>query len=267
MARSVMLDGREFCLRCLMDERWLENGAVRTSCSGPQLRTVDGETVPVRTSRLASGHAANMSAEQFRAQVIGVKGAMNRRLTYYAYPTMELTVTHPKAKRGCPGCAVQPPKKILWLEGTVLEITLGQALEQIAARLDHAPFELQVHWLNYKEHTYTGFIRSDLCHVCGAPISVMQHEGRTFLQDLRCEACRDAGRPARYDVDFAMDDVLYAFSPQSDPELKKRTLFQLGYPLGAHLKVCCTQADGSRETIVFALQGDPEQMHRVQHLE
>ena len=64
-----------------------------------------------------------------------------------------------------------------------------------------------------------------------------------------------------------MDDVLYAFSPQSDPELKKRTLFQLGYPLGAHLKVCCTQADGSRETIVFALQGDPEQMHRVQHLE
>ena len=56
MARSVMLDGREFCLRCLMDERWLENGAVRTSCSGPQLRTVDGETVPVRTSRLASEH-------------------------------------------------------------------------------------------------------------------------------------------------------------------------------------------------------------------
>ena len=180
---------------------------------------------------------------------------------------MELTVTHPKAKRGCPGCAVQPPKEILWLEGTMLETTLGQALEQIAARLDHAPFELQVHWLNYKEHTYTGFIRSDLCHVCGAPISVMQHEGRTFLQDLRCEACRDAGRPARYDVDFAMDDVLYAFSPQSDPELKKRTLFQLGYPLGAHLKVCCTQADGSRETIVFALRGDPEQMHRVQHLE
>lgn len=267
MARSVMLDGREFCLRCLMDERWLENGAVRTSCSGPQLRTVDGETVSVRTSGLASSHAANLTAEQFRAQVIGVKGAMNRRLTYYAYPTMELTVTHPKAKRGCPGCAVQPPKEILWLEGTVLETTLGQALEQIAARLDHAPFELQVHWLNYKEHTYTGFIRSDLCHVCGAPISVMQHEGRTFLQDLRCQACRDAGRPARYDVDFAMDDVLYAFSPQSDPELKKRTLFQLGYPLGAHLKVCCTQADGSRETIVFALRGDPEQMHRVQYLE
>ena len=176
MARSVMLDGREFCLRCLMDERWLENGAVRTSCSGPQLRAVDGETVPVRTSGLASSHAANLTAEQFRAQVIGVKEAMNRRLTYYAYPNMELTVTHPKAKRGCPGCAVQPPKEILWLEGTVLETTLGQALEQIAARLGQAAFELQVHWLNYKQRTYTGFIRSDLCHVCGAPIKVMRHE-------------------------------------------------------------------------------------------
>ena len=58
-----------------------------------------------------------------------------------------------------------------------------------------------------------------------------------------------------------------AFSPPRDPDQTTRTLIQLGYPLGAHLPVCCTQADGSRETIVFALRGDPEQMHRVQHLE
>lgn len=120
MAQSVILDNTEFCLRCLIDENWMKDSSIRTSCTGPQVRQIDGVNEIVRTSNLASSMAAHLSAEQLRASVVGNDSVMNRRLTYTAYPHLELSSSHPMRKRNCPGCAIHPPAKIEWLHGNVM---------------------------------------------------------------------------------------------------------------------------------------------------
>lgn len=134
MAQSVILDNTEFCLRCLIDESWMKDSSIRTSCTGPQVRQIDGVSEIVRTSNLASSMAAHLSAEQLRASVIGDDGVMNRRLTYTAYPHLELSSSHPLRKRNCPGCAIHPPARIEWLHGNVTEITLKEAMDQVYAK-------------------------------------------------------------------------------------------------------------------------------------
>lgn len=106
-----MLDNTEFCLRCLMDESWMKDSSIRTSCTGPQVRQIDGVSEIVRTSNLASSMAAHLSAEQLRGHVIGAQHVMNRRLTYTAYPNLELSVSHPMRKRNCPAVPFIHPKK------------------------------------------------------------------------------------------------------------------------------------------------------------
>lgn len=63
MAESVILDNTEFCIRCQIDENWMKDSSIRTSCTGPQLRQIDGVNEIVRTSNLASSMAAHLSAE------------------------------------------------------------------------------------------------------------------------------------------------------------------------------------------------------------
>ena len=54
LAQSVILDNTEFCLRCLIDESWMKDSSIQTSCTGPQIRQIDGVNEIVRTSNLAS---------------------------------------------------------------------------------------------------------------------------------------------------------------------------------------------------------------------
>ncbi len=272
MAQSVILDGKDFCVRCLLDEKWLKDGAVRTSCSGPQIREIDGEPEIVRTSGLASSIAASLSAEQYRAAVIGAEGVMNSRITYTAYPHLELSVSHPMRKRDCPGCQIKPPDMIYPLSGSVLNLTLDGALKQIQEILGTEEFEVAVHALYYKNIVYSGFIVTDVCHACGRPISVMKHEGRTFLEDLRCAPCKEEGKHARYDVDFPPGTVEHAFTMHSMPALKAMTLFDLGYPLGAHIRVIQRNGaldfldEGKITTSVFTCMDDPAQFYSVEKL-
>lgn len=272
MAQSVILDGKEFCLRCLLDEKWLENGAARTSCSGAQIREIDGVQEIIRTSGLASSIAANLSAEQFRAAVIGADQVMNRRVTYTAYPHFELSVSRPMPKKNCPGCHIKPPKEIRKLTGSVFDVTLREALNQISESLETRDFEIAVHSLFYKNVMYAGFILEDVCHACGKPITVMRHEGRTFLEDLRCEDCIREKKHARHDVDFPPGRIEYALTEKSDPRLMSMKLFELGYPLGAHIRVI--QRNGAFDfldmdritTTVFTCADDPAQFYNVEHL-
>ncbi len=272
MAQSVILDNTEFCLRCLMDESWMKDSSIRTSCTGPQLRQIGGAAEIVRTSNLASSMAAHLSSEQLRASVIGHKGVMNRRLTYTAYPNLELTVAHPLRKRNCPGCAVHPPAKLNWLHGSVLDVTLKEAMEQIAAHLGTAEFEVSVHRLNYRKIMHAGFIVDDVCHSCGAPIPVMQHEGRVFPDDLRCGACIAQGKHAHPRAEFSHGKILHAFAPGIRAEIQAMTLFNLGYPLGAHIEVI--QRNGALDFLdadqitktVFACDEDHLKMHEVHKL-
>lgn len=272
MAQSVMLDGKEFCLRCLVDESWLETSAVRTSCSGPQVRRIDGEDAIVRTSNLASSLAAILSAEQLRAAVLGAPDAMNRRLTYTAYPHLELSAAHPMKKRGCPDCAIEPPHDIRFLSGSVLDVTLGEAFRAVAASLKTEAFELAVHRLNYKNIVYSGYIAEAVCPSCGKPVAVKKHEGRTFHSDLFCGECRAAKRPPQESTAHEEGRILRAFTPETCGDLLGETLFSLGYPLGAHLEVIERNGaldfldEGKIRTTVFAFEGDAEKMHTVRSL-
>lgn len=194
LAQSVILDNTEFCLRCLIDESWMKDSSIQTSCTGPQIRQIDGVNEIVRTSNLASSMAAHLSSEQLRASVIGHDGVMNRSLTYTAYPHLELGISHPMRKRNCPGCAIHPPAKIEWLHGSVMNVTLKEALEQIVTHLDTTDFEISVHRLNYRKIVHAGFIVDDVCHSCGTQIKVMKHDGRIYLDDLLCDKCIAPGK-------------------------------------------------------------------------
>lgn len=122
---------------------------------------------------------------------------MNKRLTYTVYPQLALDESRPLRDPGCPGCRIGPPKNLRWLCGTVLEVTLGEALEQLREALGTDDFELMAHRLSLPGAMFTGFITDGVCHCCGEPIRVMRHEGRTSLSDLRCRTARRRAFPRR----------------------------------------------------------------------
>ncbi len=272
MAQSVILDNTDFCIRCLIDEKWMKDSSIRTSCTGPQVRQIDGVSEIVRTSNLASSMAAHLSAEQLRANVIGEDGVLNRRLTYTAYPHLELSSSTPMKKRNCPGCAIHPPAKVEWLHGNVVDITLKEAMEQIATFLGTTDFEISVHRLNYRKVVYAGFIVDDVCHSCGKPIDVMQHEGRVFLNDLLCDECATAEKHAHHITEFSHGEILHAFNSNCAEAIQNMTLYELGYPLGAHIEVI--QRNGALDFLddkkmtrtVFAFDEDHLKIHNVKKL-
>ena len=272
MAQSVILDNTEFCLRCLIDESWMKDSSIRTSCTGPQIRQYNGVSEVVRTTNRASSMAAYLSTEQLRGSVLGFDDVMNRRLTYTAYPHLELSVAHPLRKRNCPGCAIHPPTKIEWLHGSVMDITLRGAMEQIAAILGTTDFEMSVHRLNYRKIVHAGFIVDDVCHSCGTPIKVMKHEGRVFLDDLLCEECSAQGKHAHYSADFSHGTILHAFDLNCNEEVQAMILYDLGYPLGAHIEV--VQRNGALDFLdaekitrtTFAFDEDHLKMHEIHKL-
>lgn len=272
MAQSVILDNTEFCLRCLIDESWMKDSSIRTSCTGPQVRQIDGVSEIVRTSNLASSMAAHLSAEQLRASVIGDDAVMNRRLTYTAYPHLELSSSHPLRKRNCRGCAIHPPSRIEWLHGNVMDVTLKEAICQIAAILGATDFEISVHRLNYRKIVHAGFIVDDVCHSCGTSIKVMKHEGRVFLDDLLCDKCSVQGERAHNSAIFSHGEIMHAFDVSCSEEIQEMTLFNLGYPLGAHIEVI--QRNGAFDFLdtkkitmtVFALDEDYLKMHEIHKL-
>lgn len=273
MAQSVILDNTDFCIRCLIDEKWMKDSSIRTSCTGPQVRQIDGVSEIVRTSNLASSMAAHLSAEQLRANVIGADGVMNQRLTYTAYSHLELSSSIPMKKKNCPGCAIHPPAKIEWLHGNVVDITLKEAMEQIVAFLGTTDFEISVHRLNYRKVVYAGFIVDDVCHFCGKPIDVMQHEGRIFLDDLLCDECATAGKHAHHSTEFSHGEILHAFNSDCTEAIQNMTLYELGYPLGAHIEVI--QRNGALDFLddkkmtrtVFAFDEDHTKIHNVNKLQ
>lgn len=272
MAESVILDNTEACIRCQIDENWMKDSSIRTSCTGPQIRQIDGVNEIVRTSNLASSMAAHLTAEQLRASVVGDTGVLNRRLTYTAYPHLELSVSHPLRKRNCPGCAIHPPAKIEWLHGTVVEVTLKEAMNQIATILGTTDFEISVHRLNYRKVVHAGFIADDFCHSCGIPIKVMKHEGRVFPADMRCETCVAVDALLRPASDFDHNDPVRAFTCGNEGNLQQMTMYALGYPLGAHIEVI--QRNGALDFLdtekitrtIFAFDKDHLKMHEIHKL-
>ena len=260
MAKSTITDGEKFCVRCLVDESWIPAGHVRTSCTGAQVRVIDGEEQIVRTSNLASSLAAHWIAEQIRDCVIGNHKLENAQITYHASPAFGLGVTYPKKKDGCPGCARKSDGDVRFLKGNVPETTLGEALEQIESMVGD-DVQLAVHTLNLSGVSYGGFIHTERCAFCGASILVDRHEGRVNADDLVCDVCREGGfaRTTR-----GSEDVRRAFTNKDEVFLKK-TLYELGYPIGAHLYARRGAGFRAKES-VFAMADDHLLLRKIDKL-
>lgn len=267
-AVAVLMNGEDFCLRCLFDESWLENADARTSCSGPQYMQLEGVAQEVRTSGLASLIAAAILAEKFRAWVLGDPNVMNTRSTYTPYPNLELLDTAPMRRSSCPDCrSIQAPAHVLQLSGSVLELTLEDALRQIGTQLDSRDFALQVHVMRFAELSYGGFITSEFCHHCGEQMEVYAHESRVHFEDVLCDGCRAADRSAYYDPDRPVGSVLRRFrSDTTDQRLLGMTLYELGYPLGAYLYVTCRDGAQQPKYFCFTCAGDPEMLVKCDKL-
>lgn len=267
-AVAVLLDGKEFCLRCLFDESWLENADQRTSCSGPQYMQIDGTDSIVRTSGLASMLAAAYLAEKVRAWKLGFPGSMNTRSTYTAYPNMELIDTTPMPRRDCLDCkAITPPENIRLLSGSVLDLTLSDTLHQISDILGTTDYELLVHMLLFGGIGYGGFICDDYCHHCGKPVSIYAHEGRTRFSDVLCDECKENNCFAYYDADRPSGESLRYFSSQTtDARLLNMTLYELGYPIGAFLNVVCRGPENEERRFCFSCLSDQSALQKIDKL-
>lgn len=267
-AVAVLMNGENFCLRCLFDESWLENSDVRTSCSGPQYMQIEGIAERVRTSGLASLIAAAMLAEKFRAWVLGDLNVMNTRTTYTPYPNLELLDTAPMRKRDCPDChSFFPPETIRLLCGSVRDLTLENTFVQITEALGTDDFELQVHLMRFKELSYGGFIANEFCHHCGKPISVYAHESRIHFEDVLCNDCIAADRSAYYNAGRSVGESLRFFAPNMDDErLRSMTLFELGYPIGAYLYAVRRNNGRDIQRYCFSCMGDQSIMKKIKEI-
>lgn len=100
----------------------------------------------------------------------------------------------------------------------------------------------------------------------------MKHEGRVFLDDLLCDKCSAQGKRANNSATFSHGEILHAFDPSCSEEIQKMTLYELGYPLGAHIEVI--QRNGALDFLdtekitrtVFALDEDHLKMHEIHKL-
>lgn len=261
MALSVLTDHEDFCLRCLVDEAALQRDSIRRSCTLPEVRTFeDGTQELVRTTNMASSMAAHLCCEQLRGDMVGIGGG-NGRITYTAYPVLDLSATTPLPKENCPGCAVEPPADICWLEGNMMDTTLQEALGQIGAQLDTWDFEISVHPLFYKK-LHAEFVAELVCG-CGRTAPVYKHAGRMTEQDLRCKTC---GRPME-----SRGKTYHAFTWAAPPHLRVMSMYDLGFPLGGHIEVIVRREgmdilDGGWSRMVFAFRGDSDKFRRIDKL-
>lgn len=239
---STALDGSGPCLRCLMDEDWLEDGTVRTSCTGPQLRVAEGVAKTVRTSNLASAGAAMKMVKDFRSYVWGDDRVRNRRSTYSPAMDTPDSANRPLPRKTCPDCgSFAPADKLLPLQGDVTALTLGEALDQMAAALGTTDFYLETHTFIYDRIAQNALILTEYCRHCGKPLgAVNRHEGRTFPEDLLCDNCKAAGKAPVDDPARPTGKLLRSLRMGQVPEeLLSMPLYDLGWPVGACL--CAVQ--------------------------
>ena len=267
LAESYCLDGNGLCLRCLFDEAWLINSTKRTSCSGPQYRIIDGQSEIVRTSGLASGMAAHLMVEQFRALVVGCDDIVNRRIGYTAYPNFEMTPTEPMRRPSCPDCRIKPIKNVVLLDGSTIKSTLNNVFKQVEKTVGTDDFKLITHIMEYDGVGYGAFVTDDYCKACEKEMSLNAHESRISHNDVICPDCLEQNKTAIHNSDRAVGKTIRSFSPSKTPEcLREMPLYQLGYPLGGQIQVILSGTvtdnplDRNMKEFYFSMRGDVEEV-------
>lgn len=267
LADSIITDGSAFCLRCVIEESWLEEAHVHTSCADIPVMEINGVKEEIRTSHNASDIAASITEAQIEAHRI--YGICNRRLTYFGYPNIGLQESTVRPKRNCPDCQIKPPVDVRYLKGCILDKTLRETFEEIYKSVDGNNVEIAVHSLRLGNRNYNLFVKDDVCHCCGKPIKVMRHNSDICLQDLRCDVCKEKGEKATANIRFGSGDHRHIFIKEDLNHLGDLTLFELGFPLGAHIHVSDSRgffdvmAGNARKRYVFACLEDCNRIHET----
>ncbi len=263
-AQSNCLDGSDACLRCTFDEKWLKNPLERTSCLNIQYRVEPGTGEIVRTSGLASGITAHMMAEQCRSHFLGNKNIRNKRLMYEPYPSIGIGEYTPMKRTHCPDCMnYHPIEDVEVIKGAdVLHMTVGECMKILDELYNGEDYELMLPVIEYANVGYTGLIKSAHCSYCGNEIDgIYRHPFRTVPEDIVCEYCRSMNpfTTLSYYNAHGGDDgvVIGAITHETiDEILADKTLYEIGFPLGAIIDVRTVKDDG-----VDIIDFDPEIRH------
>ena len=267
-AQSNCLDGKDACLRCLVDESWLVDSERSTSCVGAQYFVFDGKREAVRTSACASQMAALLMVNHLRKCALGHEEAKNTRYCYSPDFDPPITINSPMKKKNCPDCAGHSPlSDVRELSGSVMTTTLGEVMEKIREKLERQDFELFVNQTEFAGTGYSGIIEADFCHSCSKPIpNIFKHESRIRFEEILCDECKAAGRLAYYHPARPAARVIYGFSYNDIPEAaKNKTAYSLGWQIGGVLTVVLRNGassllDERAEIIDFTLADDRKLM-------
>jgi len=233
------LTGDDICGRCLYDESWLNGDAAkkRTSCTdAAQYRISEDDLFEEHapTSQLASVKCAGQMLDYIIASEKGKREIDNTMTYHYPYPN-GYDVLKLKKKKDCPDCQLSDPPEVTILEGSMNDTTLGALKEMILKDLGTNSFSLLINAYEWAGVVYSQFIVADQCKVCGSPMFVNRHEYSIREGDIVCRTCQEKEwLPAKGDISEL--ELLTAFT-YADHRFDGKTLFGLGYPVGAYLTV------------------------------
>lgn len=276
-AQCNILDGNEACVRCLVDEKWLENPLKRTSCTGINYRNAVLSGDIVRTTGLASRICADLMAEHTRAYFCGNRDMVNKRIFYNAYPNFGMTKAIPMKRKSCPDCKnFHYYEDMLVLpEGDVLHTTVNELIKMLTEKIGVKDFYIDIPIIEYAKVVYGNLIKDDYCKCCGREMkNLYRHEFKTTYEAMLCDECKNSGNKAN---DSANNGKVGTFiniisSDNCDEILGNKTLYDIGFRLGeiivAHRMICGSDIlDGEYVDYVFYFAKDQEQLLMISKLE
>ena len=272
MAKTSLYQDDSSCYRCECEENAFLHSAKRVSCNEVRYRYLDdGTAVPLSASNLSSLKAALLMADCFRRHANGTLGAGNYTETWLSDPPWEqppIRLEPVLRRENCPDCTrIFPPEDIIYLQGSTLETTLAEAMEQIRSAIHHDDFALDVHIHKYAEEEYREFVLRDTCKRCGTVTEVYSHSSRQKTEVL-CRSCKKARCHPQLAGLPEPPEKIYGFSYGAcEKNLLEKSLFALGYPIGAYYHVTCMNGavsllDSKVRQYTFAFSGDVESAYR-----
>ena len=276
LAQSSCVDGNDVCLRCLLPEAGFDNPLERTSCTGINYRA---KTLyeSARTTGAASILAASFMSEQCVGYLLGHKSMLNTNIMYSSYPNFSLVETKPIRKKNCPDCnSVHPVEDIEMLPGMdVLHTTVRDLVSVVKNKLDDENFEILAPSVKYGKITYNKIIKDDYCRCCGSKMKAMyRHEFKTIESDLLCEKCKSEGKKAVIGANREKTGTYIGAITLNncDEKLRNKTLYDIGFPLGAIIKVkqetgglSCLDSEITYTN--FYCENDQQQLYTISKLE
>lgn len=276
-AQSSCLDGRDGCVRCHFDERWLVDLLVRTSCTGINYRPTGDFGEHAITTGLASAYSALLMAEQCRGYFVGHKDMINRKMEYTAYPNLGFTTIKPMKRASCPDCKnyhpVENAEALQHMD--VIHTTVGELFDVLKTKFPEGKIEITAPFIEFGKIAYSKIIKDDFCRCCGKALrGLYKHEFRTKYEDLLCDECKTSGRKASNETKYEkLGTTIGSITVNNcEDSLINKTLYEIGFAVGGFIKVIHYTDDDDIfgegvEFHTFYCADDSKQMRLITKLE